>query len=124
MITKKQSLNIEPIKSSIMDSICHELCYMGQSFYGMLRHMDWEDNTLYISGGHSGYRCCIRETLLDLLSKYQIDTIKFEYTIQDFKNELVIETKLIPDEIIGDLGVTLGNGFTIQSDKKILINTF
>ena len=124
MITKKQSLNIEPIKNSILDSICHELCYMGQSFYGILRHMDWEDNTLYISGGHSGYRCCIRETLLDLLSKYQIDTIKFIHTLQDFKNELVIETELIPDEIIGDFGVTLSNGFTIQSDRKILINTF
>ena len=124
MITKKQSLNIEPIKSSILDSICHELCYMGQSFYGLLRHMDWEDNTLYISGDCSGYRCCIRETLLDLLSKYQIDTIKFIHTLQDFKNELVIETELIPDEIIGDFGVTLNNGLNIQSDKKILINTF
>ena len=124
MITKKQSFNIEYIKSSIMDSICHELCYMGQSFYGLLRHMDWEDNTLYISGGPSGYRCCIREDLLNLLNKYQINTIKFEYTIQDFKNELVIESDLVPDEIIGDFGVTLSNGFTIQSDRKILINTF
>ena len=124
MITKKQSLNIEPIKNTILDSICHELCSMGQSFYGLLRHMDWGDNTLYISGGHSGYRCCIRGTLLDLLSKYQIDTIKFIHTLQDFKNELVIESDLVPDEIIGDFGVTLNNGLNIQSDKKILINTF
>ena len=124
MITQKQSLNIEPIKNSILDSICHELCSMGQSFYGLLRHMEWKDHTLYISGGPSRHRCCIRETLLDLLGKYQINTIKFEYTTEDFKNELVIESDLIPDEIIGDFGVTLSNGLIIQSDRKILINTF
>ena len=53
-----------------------------------------------------------------------IDTIKFIHTLQDFKNELVIETELITDEIIGDFGVTLSNGLNIQSDRKILINTF
>lgn len=124
MITQKYTISTEQIENSIMDSICHELCYMGQSFYGLLGHMDWEDSTLYISGGLSGYRCCIRGTLLDLLSKYQIDTIKFIHTLQDFKNELVIESDLAPDEIIGDFGVTLNNGLNIQSDKKILINTF
>lgn len=124
MITKKQSLNIEYIKSTIMDSICHELCSMGQNFYGLLRHMEWKDHTLYISGGPSRHRCCIRETLLNLLSKCQINTIKFECTTEDFKNELVIESDLIPDEIIGDFGVTLSNGLIIQSDRKILINTF
>ena len=41
-------------------------------------------------------------------------TIQFIHTINDFENELVI----------GDYGVTLSNGLTIQSDKKILINTF
>ena len=124
MITQKQSFNIECIKNSILDSICHKLCSMGQSFYGLLRHMEWKDHTLYISGGPSRHRCCIGETLLNLLSKYQINTIKFEYTSEDFKNELVIESDLIPDEIIGDFGVTLSNGLIIQSDRKILVSLF
>ena len=123
-ILNRPILNTEVIENSILDSICHELCSMGQNFYGILRHMEWKDHTLYISGGYSRHRCCIRETLLNLLSKYQINTIKFEYTTEDFKNELVIESDLIPDEIIGDFGVTLSNGLIIQSDRKILVSLF
>lgn len=123
-IINKQILTTEQIKNSILDSICHELCFRDQSFYGLLRHMDWEDNTLYISGNHRGYKCYIGEPLLNLLSKYQINTIKFEYTQEDFKNELTIEIELVPKGMVGDYGVTLINGFTIQSDRKILINLF